>query len=58
MGSGEATGWEGNRAPTYSFAPFIAAGALLTAVFAGNLVSPLIDLGLWLRGGITENERR
>ena len=35
----------------FSFAPFIAAGALLTALFAGNLAPPLIDLGIWLRGG-------
>ena len=35
----------------FPFAPFIAAGALLTAVFAGNLAPPLIDLGIWLRGG-------
>ncbi|MCY3760566.1 MAG: prepilin peptidase [Gemmatimonadetes bacterium] len=35
----------------FPFAPFLAAGALLTALFAGNLAPPLIDLGIWLRGG-------
>ncbi len=35
----------------FPFVPFIVAGELLTAVFAGNLAPPLIDLGIWLRGG-------
>ncbi len=34
----------------FPFVPFIAAGALLTAVFAGNLAPPLVDLVIWLRG--------
>ena len=39
------------REQGFPFAPFIVAGALLTAVFAGNLARPLIDLGILLRGG-------
>ena len=39
------------RKQGFPFVPFITAGALLTAVFAGNLAPPLIDLGIWLRGG-------
>ena len=39
------------REQGFPFAPFIVAGALLTAVFVGNLARPLIDLGIWLRGG-------
>ena len=39
------------REQGFPFVPFIVAGSLLTAVFAGNLAPPLIDLGLWLRGG-------
>ena len=39
------------REQGFPFVPFIVAGALLTAVFAGNLAPPLIDLGIWLRGG-------
>ena len=35
----------------FPFVPFITAGALLTAIFAGNLAPPLIGLGIWLRGG-------
>ena len=31
------------------FVPFIVSGALLAALFAGNLVPPLIDLVKWLR---------
>ena len=38
------------RKQGFPFVPFITAGALLTAVFAGNLAPPLIDLGIWLRG--------
>lgn len=32
------------------FVPFIVAGVMLTTLFAGNLVPPLIDLVVWLRG--------
>ena len=32
------------------FVPFIAGAVVLTAFFAGNLVPPLIDLVVWLRG--------
>ena len=39
------------REQGFPFVPFIVVGALLTAVFVGNLARPLIDLGLWLRGG-------
>ena len=39
------------REQGFPFVPFIVAGALLTAVFAGNLAPPLVDLGIWLRGG-------
>ena len=39
------------REQGFPFVPFIVAGALLTAVFAGNLAPPLTDLGKWLRGG-------
>ena len=34
------------RKQGFPFVPFITAGALLTAVFAGNLPPPLIDLGI------------
>ena len=34
----------------FPFVPFITAGALLTAVFAGNLM-PLVALAVWLQGG-------
>ena len=34
----------------FPFVPFITAGALLTAVFAGNL-TPLVALAVWLQGG-------
>ena len=40
-----------DREQGFPFVPFIVVGALLTAVFAGNLAPPLIDLGIWLRGG-------
>ena len=39
------------REQGFPFVPFIVVGALLTAVFVGNLARPLIDLGIWLRGG-------
>ena len=39
------------REQGFPFVPFIVAGALLTALFAGNLAPPLIDLSLWLSGG-------
>jgi prepilin signal peptidase PulO-like enzyme (type II secretory pathway) len=39
------------REQGFPFVPFIVAGVLLTGVFASNLAPPLIDLGIWLRGG-------
>ena len=39
------------REQGFPFVPFIVAGSLLTAVFAGNLAPPLIEFGVWLRGG-------
>ena len=35
----------------FPFVPFIVAGALLSALFAGNLVPPLTTLVVWLTGG-------
>ena len=35
----------------FPFVPFIVAGAMLAALFAGNLVPPLTTLVVWLRGG-------